>query len=133
MKSGDTTTRGVLRLLNSDVKNMEIEKGGDAGDKEIIEIIKRSVKRQKDSIEQYEKGNRVDLSDKEKEELAILEKYMPEQINDKEIRKIVVNVIKKIGTSNASEFGKIIGAVMKETDGNVDGNLVSRIVKDELK
>ena len=133
MKSGDKTTRGVLRLINSDIKNMEIEKGGEAGDKEVVEIIKKSVKRRKDSIEQYEKGNRIDLVDREKEELNMLEKYMPEQMSEEEIRKIVASVIKKTGATNTSEFGKVIGAVMKKTDGNVDGNLVSKIVKGELK
>ena len=133
MKSGDKTTRGVLRLINSDIKNMEIEKGGEAGDKEVVEIIKKSVKRRKDSIEQYEKGNRIDLVDREKEELNMLEKYMPEQMSEEEIRKIVASVIKKTGATNTSEFGKVIGAVMKKTDGNVDGNLVSKIVKEELK
>jgi uncharacterized protein len=133
MKAGDQITRGVLRLLNSDIKNAEIEKGGEAGDNEVIELIKRSVKRRKDSIEQFAKGGRADLVSKEKEELAVLEKYMPEQMSEEEIRKIVKKVIAESGAPDASAFGKIIGAVMKETAGNADGNLVSGSGKEELK
>lgn len=133
MKAGDQITRGVLRLLNSDIKNAEIEKGGEAGDSEVIELIKRSVKRRKDSIEQFGKGGRADLVSKEKEELAVLEKYMPEQMSEEEIRKIVKKVILESGALDASAFGKVMGAAMKETAGNADGNVVSGIVKEELK
>ncbi len=141
MKSGDTTTRGVLRLLNSDIKNLEIEKSEEISENEIIEIIKKNIKRRKDSIEQYKNGNREDLADKEKEELTILEKYMPEQMSEEEIRRIVINVIKKSEMSSTPDsqsmsrtnFGKIMGLVMKETKGMADGNTVSEIVKKELK
>ncbi|MDF1498016.1 MAG: GatB/YqeY domain-containing protein [Patescibacteria group bacterium] len=132
IKGGDNVTRGVLRFLNSDIKNAEIEKGGEAGDKEIIEIIKRSLKRRKDSILQYEKGNRFDLADKEKEELAILEKYMPEQMSEEEIKRMVTDVIKELGASNSSEFGKVMSLVMSRSEGLADGNVVSMVVKKEL-
>lgn len=133
MKAGDQVTRGVLRMLNSDIKNAEIEKGGEAGDSEVIELIKRSVKRRKDSIEQFAKGGRADLVNKEKEELAVLEKYMPEWMSEEEIRKIVINIIEKSGALGASDFGKIMGAVMKEISGNADGSVASKIVKEELE
>jgi len=133
MKAGDQITRGVLRMLNSDIKNAEIEKGGEAGDNEVIEIIKRSVKRRKDSIEQFAKGGRADLVSKEKEELAVLEKYMPEQMSEEEIRKIVKRIILESGAPDASGFGKVMGAVMKEAGGNADGSVVSGIVKEELE
>ena len=133
MRSGDKTTRDVLRLLNSDIKNLEIEKSGEINEDEIIGIIKRNIKRRKDSIEQYEKGNREDLAVQEKKELKILEKYMPEQMSEEEIKKIVIDVIKKSEASGASGFGKVIGIVMKETKGMADGNMVSRIIKEELK
>ena len=132
MKSGDNITRGVLRMLISDIKNTEIEKGGDTGDKEVAEIIKKNVKRRKDSIEQYTKGNREDLANQEKNELEILEKYMPEQMSEDEVRKIVVNIISKSEAVSASDFGKIMGAVMKEIGNKADGNLVGRIVKEDL-
>jgi len=132
MKSGDNITRGVLRLLNSDIKNAEIEKGRALNDEEIAELAKRSVKRRKDSIEQFRKGKREDLVSQEEKELEVLKKYMPEQMSEEEIRTIVQDVIKKSGVTEASDFGKVMGVVMKETKGKADGSAVSRIVKEKL-
>ena len=133
MKSGDNVTRDVLRMLNSDIKNVEIDLKKELADDDVVKIIKRNIKSRKDSIEQYKKGNREDLAVQEEKELKILEKYMPEQMNEEEIRKIVIDIIKKSEASGASDFGKVMGVVMRETKGIADGNVVSRIVKEELK
>ena len=133
MKSGDNLARGVLRMLFSDIKNMEINERKEIGDEKVVEIIKKNIKSRKDSIEQYTKGNRKDLADQEKKELTILEKYMPEQMGEDEVRKMVLDVISKSEAVDASDFGRIMGAVMKEIGGNVDGNIVSKIVEEELK
>jgi len=132
MKSGDNITRGVLRMLFSDIKNIEINERKEIGDEKVIEIIKKNIKSRKDSIEQYTKGNREDLVSQEEKELKILEKYMPEQMSEDEIRKIVLEIINKSEAVNTSDFGRIMGAVMKEVGGNVDGNVVSKIVREEL-
>lgn len=132
MKSGDDITRDVLRMLFSDLKNAEISRGGEINDEKIIEIIKKNIKSRKDSIEQYTKGSREDLASQEENELKILEKYMPEQMSGDEVRKIVIDIIKKSEAISASDFGKIMGLVMKEIGSNADGNLVGGIVKEEL-
>ena len=133
MKSGDNIIRGVLRMLFSDIKNVEINEREEINDEKIIEIIKKNIKSRKDSIEQYTKGNREDLANQEKVELEILEKYMPEQMGEDEVRKIVINIISKSEALTASDFGKIMGAVMKEIGNKADGNIVSRVVREELK
>ena len=133
MKSGDNVTRDVLRMLNSDIKNVEIDLKKELADDDVVKIIKRNIKSRKDSIEQYKKGNREDLAVQEEKELKILEKYMPEQMSEEKIRKIVIDIIKKSEASGASDFGKVMGMAMKEAGGNVDGNVVSRIVKEELR
>ena len=133
MKSGDNVTRDVLRMLNSDIKNVEIDLKKELADDDVVKIIKRNIKSRKDSIEQYKKGNREDLVVQEEKELKILEKYMPEQMSEEEIRKIIIDIVKKSEASGASDFGKVMGAVMKKTGRNVDGNVVSRIVKEELR
>ena len=133
MKSGDNVTRDVLRMLNSDIKNVEIDLKKELADDDVVKIIKRNIKSRRDSIEQYKKGNREDLAVQEERELKILEKYMPEQMNEEEIRKIVIDIIKKSEASGAADFGKVMGVVMRETKGIADGNVVSRIVKEELK
>jgi hypothetical protein len=132
IKSGDNVTRGVLRLLNSDIKNAEIEKHRELSDEEVVEIVKRSIKKHKDSIEQYREGNRKDLADQEEEELKILEKYMPEQMNRKEIEDLVKRVVVDIKASGTSDFGRVMGMVMKEIGNKADGNVVGDVVKDEL-
>ena len=132
MKSGDNIVRGVLRMLFSDIKNAEINQRKELTDDSIAEIIKKNIKSRKDSIEQYTKGNREDLANQEKVELEILEKYMPEQMSEDEVRKIVSNVIKKSEAVSVSDFGKIMGAVMREVGNKADGNLVGGIVREEL-
>ncbi|MCK4525403.1 MAG: GatB/YqeY domain-containing protein [Candidatus Andersenbacteria bacterium] len=133
MKSGDNITRGVLRVLNSDFKNLEIDSKKELLDDDIVKIIKKNIKSHKDSIEQYKKGNREDLVIQEEKELKILEKYVPEQMSEDEIRKIVIDVISKSEAVGASDFGRVMGVVMKEVGNKADGGLVGRIVKEKLK
>ncbi|MEA2097721.1 MAG: GatB/YqeY domain-containing protein [Patescibacteria group bacterium] len=140
MKSGDNITRDVLRTLNSDFKNLEIDSKKELKDADVVKIIKKNLKSHKDSIEQYRKGNREDLVIQEENELKIIEKYMPEQMSEEEIRKIVIGIINKSEAVSASDpqsvsgtsFGRVMGMVMKETGGSIDGNIISEIVKIEL-
>ena len=132
MKNSDSVVRGVLRLLISDIKNEEIAQKKELADDDVLKIIKKGIKRHKEPIEQYKTGGREDLVEQEEKELEILERYMPEQMDEDEIRKIVIGAIKKSGATSASDFGKVMGMAMKEISGNVDGNVVSGIVKEEL-
>ena len=132
MKSGDNIVRGVLRMLSSDIKNVEINERKKVSDEKIIEIIKKNIKSRKDSIEQYTKGNREDLADQEKKELKILEEYMPEQMSEDEVRKIVLDIISKSEAVSASDFGRVMGVVMKEIGNKADGNVVGGILREEL-
>ena len=132
MKSGDSVVRGVLRLLSSDIKNEEISLKKELADDDVLKILKKDIKRHKESIEQYKTGGREDLAEQEEKELEILEKYMPEQMGEAEIRKIVSDAIKKTGAVDVSDFGKVMGMAMKEIGGNVDGNVVGKIVKEKL-
>ncbi len=126
----------VLRMLISAIKNKEISlrKAGEAklNDEQIIGVIKAEVKKRKDSIEAYEQGNRPDLVDKEKEELLILEKYLPEQMSDKDIEDIVNKIVNSTEDVSAKNFGNIMKQVMVETKGKADGKKVSEIVKNVL-
>jgi uncharacterized protein len=136
MKSGDSFKRDVLRYLDSAIKNVEIEKNkreNGLNDEEVIEVISRSIKQRRDSISQYEKGNRTDLAEKEKKELEILSAYMPQQLGEDKIREIVKNAINEMGSSLPSDMGKIMGLVMRQTKGLADGNIVRKIVEEELK
>ncbi len=133
LKSGDNVGRSVLRLLNSDIKNEEINKKRELTEEEILKVVKSNIKKRREAIELYKRGNRQDLVRQEENELDVLGKYMPEQMSEEEVRKLVQKVILESGLSGASSFGKVMGMVMKKTGGKADGNLVSRIVKEELK
>ena len=136
MRSGDTVRRDTLRFLDSAIKNTEIEKKKKEtglGEEEVLEVIARSVKQRNDSIQQYTNGGRPELAEKEKAELEILKAYLPEQLSEDEIRKVVKEIISDAGTVSVSDMGKIMGQAMSKLKGKADGNIVKKVVEEELK
>lgn len=136
MKAGDSEKRDALRMVDSMIKNAEIEKKKrEEGltDEEIIEVISRAVKQRKDAIAQYESGGRPELAEKEKKEIEILMAYMPEQMGEDEVRNAVKEAIAGTGASGKADMGKVMGAAMAKLKGKADGNLVKKIVEEELK
>jgi uncharacterized protein len=135
MLAKDALKTSVLRMLISAIGYYEIQKGGagyTATDEDVMSVIQSEAKKRKDSIEQYKNANRQDLVDKETEELAILEKYLPEQMGEDEIRKLVDEAVSQTGASGISDMGKVMGALMPKVKGKADGSLVSNIVKEKL-
>jgi len=132
LKAHDETRVSTLRFLISGLKNARIAKGADLSDEEILAEIARDAKRHKESIDAYEKAERVELADKEKAELAILMSYLPVQLPETEISKIVDEVISETGAVTAGDIGRVMGAVMAKVKGQADGGVVSRIVKERL-
>ena len=138
----------VLRMAMAAIQNKEKEKRAKLGkegeslekldqlsklnDEEAQDVISSEAKKRKDSIEQYQKGNRQDLADQEKEELKILREYLPEQMPEDEVRKIIKEKIEELGASGSQDTGKVMGAVMPQLKGRADGGLVSKIVQEEL-
>lgn len=128
----------TLRLVLSAIKNKEIEKRGKTGsselsEEEVIEVVTREVKKRKEAVELYEKGNRQDLAEKEKAELKIIEVYLPPQMGEDEVRDIVKKKIEELGNPPASDFGKTMGVVMKDLKGKADAQMVTKILKEFLK
>ena len=138
MKAGDAVKRLVLSLLQSAIKNKELQKRAKSGkaeelnDDEIMEVISSEAKKRKESIESYEKGGRNEMAQKERDELNILMTYMPEQISEDEIRAEAKKAIGEIGAKEIKETGKVLSFLMPKLKGRADGGLVSRIVKEEL-
>ncbi len=139
----------VLRMLNSAIKNKEVEKrtklsktdvsGVDElerqsqlTDEETLAVISAEAKRRKDSIEQYRAGGRTELATQEEAELKILAVYLPEQLNEEEIKKLVKEAIASSGAAGAADLGKVMKILASQTKGKADGNLVNRIVREEL-
>jgi uncharacterized protein len=135
MKSGDTDKRDTLRMLDSMVKNTEIEKlkkEEGLNDAEVQEVIARAVKQRKDSVAQYNAGGRPELAEKENKEIEILMGYMPEQMSEEKIREIIKEVISASGASSKTDIGKVMGAAMGKLKGQADGNTVKKIAEELL-
>ena len=132
MKAKNAEETSVLRMLIAAARNKEItlRKDGQAelSDEQILEVIGSEVKKRRDSVEAYSQGGRQDLVDKENSEIKILEKYLPEQMSDEELEKIVAEII----AAGATDFGRVMGQAMARVKGKADGGKVSEIVKKML-
>lgn len=134
MRAKDELRLSVLRMLSAAIHNREIEKKSKSGaaeltDEEIVAVIRFEVKKRRDAVEGFTKGGRQDSADKEAQESKILESYLPQELSDEEIEKIVKEVIVSLGDATMNEFGKVMGAVMKKTGGRASGDRVSGAVK----
>lgn len=133
MKSKDQVKLSTLRLLNSQIKNKEIDsRPNPITEDDILSVIKKSVKQRLDSIEQYKNANRQDLADIEIAELKILESYLPQMMSADQVRVLVQEAIKETGATEAKDMGKVMKAVMAKTQGQADNKVVSELVKEEL-
>jgi len=133
MREGNAEKRDTLRMLDSMIKNTEIDKKKreeGLSDEEIQEVVMKAIKQRKDAIAQYVDGGREELADKEKKEIEFLSVYMPSQLSEDEIRKIVQETIAE---SADSDMGKTMGAAMAKLKGKADGTIVRKIVEEELK
>ena len=134
MKQRDAIKVSTIRMLKADINNLKLDcNKKKLTDEEIIKIVQRQIKQHKDSIEQFEKGKREDLVEKEKKELEILLSYRPKQISDEELKKIVSEAVREAGAAVKGAMGKVMKAVMEKVKGAADGKKVSRIVSDMLK
>ncbi len=136
MKAGDAIRRDTLRLIDSAIKNVEIERNKrEVGltEEEILEVIARAVKQRQDSIRQFEAGGRPDLAEKEKIELEIILPYLPAQLSQQEIEKVVTEILATSENPTLADLGKIMGQAMASLKGKADGNLVREIVKSQLE
>ncbi|HPJ13674.1 MAG TPA: GatB/YqeY domain-containing protein [Spirochaetota bacterium] len=132
LKKGDELRLSVLRMLKSDVMYEKNKTGKDLPEEKILETVSRAAKRRKESITEFDKAGRTDLSDKEKSELLIIEEYLPKQLTESEISDIVEEFILKNGKPQSSESGRFIGMIMKELKGRADGSLVKEIVSKKI-
>lgn len=131
-KDKDSDKKSVLSMVQSEIKNKEIELGKKEqglSEEEVIAVIGRAVKQRKDSIEQYRSGGREDLAEQEQKEIDILMRYLPEQISDEQIETVVKEVIATTGASTKADIGKVMGMAMAKLKGQADGNKVREIAE----
>jgi len=140
LKANNSLAVSVFRQLLAAFLNKEKEKRFKSKeekealltDEEALEVIASEAKKRKESIVEFEKGSRQDLADREKEELAILSVYLPEQMTEEEVRKLVKEAIEKTGASEIKDMGKVMQELMPQIKGKADGSLVGQIVKELL-
>ena len=132
LKAGEKAKMMGLRNIIGKIKAAQIDKGETLTDEESSKILKTATKQLKESIDQYQKGGRDDLAEKEAFELTLLEKYLPEQLSEEQIRQTVKNIVKNTGSGSMQDMGKVMGATMQELAGSADGKIVQNIVQEEL-
>lgn len=132
LKSGDKERSQTLKMLVANIKNVQIESEKELSDKDVEKILRKETKKIEDSIEQYQKMGRDDLVKKEKQDLQIIEEYLPELMSDEDIKKVVEKKIEELDATDIRDMGKVMGAVMKELEGKADGNTVKNIVQSML-
>ena len=133
LKAGEKIKVATIRMILSEIKNAEIAKRGDLDDDELLSVLGREAKRRKEAIEEFKKGNRQDLVDRETEELKIIEDYLPEQLSEDELRGIINDTIDEVGTSSPGDLGKVMGRVMPKLKGRADGKFVNSMVRETLE
>lgn len=121
-----------LRNIIGKLKASQIDKGETLTAEESLKILKSAAKQLNESIDQYQKGGREELAEKEAFELTLLEKYLPEQLSEEQIRQKVKNIVKNTGAGSMQDMGKVMGATMQELAGSADGKIVQKIVQEEL-
>jgi uncharacterized protein YqeY len=133
MKAQDAPRTSTLRMVKAALMNREIEKGGELDDEEMSKLLRSLVKQRRDSVEQYEKGGRQDLADKEKTEIEVIEAYLPQAASREEIEVAVAAAISETGASSMKDMGRVMKTVQAALAGkNADGRTMSELVKAEL-
>lgn len=136
MKAKDKDRLQVLRSLKAKLQEKEIaeRKDGEATltEDQAIAVLMKAAKQRKESITQFEEGNREDLAEKEKAELEIIEEYLPKMLTEDEVREVVAKKIADLGAEGPQDMGKVMGPIMGMLKGKADGGLVSKVVKEEL-
>ena len=150
MKAGDSFIAGTLRMLsaaigtkekeeryklaknNAGFSDQELAEKSELSDEKIIEVISSEVKKRRDAIVLYEKGNRPELAEKEAKEIEVLMKYMPEQLSEEDLKNLVKEAIEKTGAKEIKETGKIMAELMPKVKGKAEGSAISKIIKELL-
>lgn len=132
LKAKDEAKLRTVRMLLAAIKNFEVEKMGPATDEEIFQIMSKEIKKRQEAIEMYEKGGRPDLSQAEKQEIEVIQSYMPNQLSEEEIRELARKVISEMNLKSPKDVGTAMKVIMPQVKGRADGKLVNKIVSELL-
>ena len=133
MKSKDPLKVSVLRLLRAEITNLAVaKKKNNLDDSEVVSLIKKQIKQRQDSIEQFTQGGRLEMAEKEKQELELLKPYLPEELSADEIKEIIEDVVVATSACGAKDMGKVMKEINARISGKADGRLVSDLVRERL-
>ncbi len=133
MKAKEELKLSTLRMLKAAIMNYEVS-GADmvATDEVVVDLVKKGIKQRKEAAEGFEKGGNEESTQKELSEIKILEKYMPEQMGEDQVKAVVQEVIDQVNPAGPQDFGKVMGVVMGKLKGQADGGMVNKVVKELL-
>lgn len=133
MKNKETIRKNVITMVRASILQIEKDKKIELDDEGVIEVIAKAAKQRRDSIPEFEKGNRQDLIEDINREIDILMAYLPQQLSDDEVSRIVADTIFEVGANSAKDIGKVMSALMPKVKGRADGKLVNILVKQQLE
>jgi uncharacterized protein YqeY len=132
MRAGDTTTRDTIRFTMASLKNARIDKGRTLTPQEEIAVLQRDAKRRQESIDQFRAAGRTDLVEKEESQLAVLKRYLPEELSDDDVAAIVAETIAETGTTSLKELGKLMPLLIQRAAGRADGKRMNEAARKAL-
>ena len=132
MQTKDMIKKDTITMLRAAILQIEKDTQKELSEDEMFAIVAKEVKKRRESLPEYEKAGRQDIVDNLNKEIAILEVYMPEQLSEDDIRKIVIEIIAEVGATSPKDMGKVMQGVRAKTAAKADGKIVSQIVKEEL-
>lgn len=132
MKSGDKARLAVIRLINAAIKQKEVDERVELDDAAVLAVLEKMVKQRRDSISQYEAASREDLAQIERDELAIIDAYLPEKLGEDAIKAAIETAIAQTGAQSPADMGKLMGVLKPQLAGQADMGLVSKLIKARL-
>lgn len=132
MKDNEGLKKNTLRVLLTNIKLAEVEKGSELDDAAILSLVQKDIKQHQETIELARRGNREDIIEEAKKEILILESFLPPQMSEEEIRKLVADCIKEINAEKISDSGKVMKILMPKIAGRASGSQINAILKDFL-
>ena len=132
-KEGGKLRLSVIRMAKASIKNLEIDQKRDLTDEEVVTVLMKEVKMRQDSLEEFAKAGRTELVEQAEQEIAVLKKYLPEQLSDEELRELVKASVAETGAATAKDMGKVMAAVIPKTKGRADGKRINAMVRELLQ
>ncbi|RMI15313.1 MAG: GatB/YqeY domain-containing protein [Calditrichaeota bacterium] len=132
LKAGDRIRLETIRGLRAQLKNAQIEKGESLTEDDVIRVLMNAAKKRKEAIEQYRSLGKEDRAAEEEQELRIIQSYLPEQMSEEELARLIEDVVREVGATSIKDMGKVMGVIMPRVKGKADGKVVQQMVRTKL-